>query len=425
METMTVATARWLVSDDGAAAVAAAVRSLDAGEDELTTTAAMRRQVAVAEHGAAAVTAAVARRRARDRWPDAERLLFTRHGLEEASDPDVAAWRARRLVHGPGVGPGREAADDPYPPPEVWDLGAGLGGDTVAIARAGARVTAVEHDPARCVLLAHNLAVSGVDARVVRDDAGSVVVPAHARVHVDPARRREGRRVRDLDEHRPAVGSMLRVHGHAAGLAITLAPGVDADDAVLGEDVEVEYVQLGGDLVEAIAWRGDLRAPRVTASATLLPAGLRRARTGPRGPRLAVGDPGSHLVEVAVAAVRARLHDDIGAGIGARRLSVRRALLTTDRPPPASPWYRARRIEAVLPPRPPRVRRWLADADPAPVELVLHGFDADVTAWWRALGRPPRGPSGWRIELVRRDDDAIAVITRADDGSGAPEADPS
>ena len=31
--------------------------------------------------------------------------------------------------------------------------------------------------------------------------------------------------------------------------------------------------------------------------------------------------------------------------------------------------------------------------------------------WWRELGRPTRGPGGVRVELVRTDEGALAIIT--------------
>jgi hypothetical protein len=59
------------------------------------------------------------------------------------------------------------------------------------------------------------------------------------------------------------------------------------------------------------------------------------------------------------------------------------------------------------------VRRWLRDRDVPPLELAVHGLEVDVAAWWRELGRPPRGPTGWRLALVRLDDGAVAIVTGA------------
>ena len=172
-------------------------------------------------------------------------------------------------------------------------------------------------------------------------------------------------------------------------------------------------MQYGTGLREAVAWTGELRDPGVAARATLLPDGVSRVRpTGHDRVRLRVAAPGPVLVEVAPAAVRARLHDDIGHEIGARRLAAGRALLTTDEVPPTSPWYRAATVLAVLPPRPKAVRAWLRAHDPEPVEFAAHGLPLDASAWWRALGRPPRGPTGWRIELVRTDDGSCVLVTQ-------------
>lgn len=383
--------ARWLVGTDGLQAVAEATRELDAGRDELAVNRLLRAGGLPASRAIAVVGAARSRQRARARWKDADRLLFTPQALEQASDPEVAAWRARRVAGA-----------------EVWDLCAGAGGDALAFAAAGATVTAVDHDPARLVLLEHNAAVIGVEVRIRCADVLSVTPPTGALVHVDPSRRDAGRRVRRLAHHRPPVGALLRHLDDAAGVAVVLSPAVPLDDPDLPPDAELEFVQVGPDLIEATAWLAALRSA-AAASATLLPGGHHRVRHRPVE-RLPVGPVGSHLVEVAPAAVRARLHDAIGRDLGARRVAARRALLTTDEPAAPSPWYRTWPVEAVLPARPGRLRAWLADAEPAPLEISVHGLDTEPARWWRALGRPPRGPTGRRVALVRTDDGAVAVV---------------
>jgi hypothetical protein len=397
--------AAWLVSDDGLEAVARTDAELRVGAEVLTVVTARRRDGLDARRAAAVVDAAQARVRARARWPDADRLVFTRSGLEQASDPAVSAWRAQRF------------ADHDH----VEDRAAGCGGDTLAIAATGAQVTALDRDAARLRLLAHNAAVRGLDVTTVVADALTHPPPAEGPVHVDPGRRLGGRRVRRLAEHRPsvpAVAAHLATVAEGPGLGVVLGPGVDLDDPDLPDRVELEFVQLGRHLVEAVAWSGGLRAPGADRTATILPdpasvdavEPATRSR-GTRGPRLAVGAVGDLLVEVAPAAVRARLHDEIGAEIGARRLATRRALLTVDGDLLASPWWRARPVEAVLPAGPRAIRRWLQGVDTRPVEVVLHGVDLDPVGFRRAIGDPPGGPNGRRIELVRGDDGAFAVVT--------------
>jgi hypothetical protein len=405
---LSVEVATWLVGADGLEAVDRCEAELAGDADVLAAVAARRREGLDRPRAAAVVDAALARSRARGRWPDADRLLFTREALEQASDPAVSAWRARRFTDATAV----------------EDRAAGCGADTLALAATGARVTALDLDAGRLTLLRHNARVRGYDVTTVVADALAHPAPAGGPVHADPARRVAGRRVRRLAEHRPSVPALL---GHlgtvvaGAGVAVVLGPGLDLEDPDLPAPAELEFVQVGRQLVEAVAWTGALATAGVEATATLLAHPLAdtdaadpltRSRGG-RAPRLPVGDVGDVLVEVAPAAVRARLHDELGAEIGARRIADRRALLTSDGPVAPSPWWRTRTVEAVLPARPRTIRRWLRTADPLPVELVLHGVTGDPTALRRELGDPPGGPDGRRVELIRRDHDAIAVVTRA------------
>lgn len=398
--------ALWLVSTDGRDAVARATGGLDDGIENLRVVTALRRDGLDQQRAAAAIGAAQARLRARTRWPDADQLLFTRSGLEQASDPAVSAWRARRFA-------GHE---------QLEDRAAGCGGDTLALAGAGAAVTALDLDEGRLTLLAHNASVRGLEVRTWVADA--LVAPAPlGPVHCDPGRRVEERRVRRLADHRPPVPRLvahLTATVAGPGLAVVLSPGVELDDPDLPSDAEVEFVQLGDQLVEAVAWFGALRRSRWSATVLAAPTGepdpaapaaVTRSR-GDRGPRLPVGAVGAFLLEVVPAAVRARLHDEVGAEAGARRLASRRALLTVDDDPGPSPWWRTREVEAVLPAGARQLRRWLREADELPVEIVLHGVQVDPEHLHRQLGAPPRGPSGRRIELVRGDEGAFAVVTR-------------
>lgn len=404
-ESLPTRVARWLVSAAGRGAVAAAVEALEGGGDELAVGEGLRENGLDPARAVAVIDAALARRAARPLHPDADRLLLTRVGLEQRSRPEVAAWRARRFEGGRAV-----------------DLCAGLGGDTAALAERVDDLVAVERDPARVLLLRHNAAGSG--AAVLRGDALAVPVCAGLAVHADPGRRRGGRRARWLADYEPPVPDLLAALQRARprGVGVTVSPGLSWEDRDLPGRAEVEFVQVGGDLVEAVLWLGGLRRSDRRATATLLPTAGEAGRGSSGDPiatrsrsgsptLLPVGEIGAVLLEVAPAAVRARLHDELGRGIAARRVARRRALLTAPEAP-SSPWWTRWMVEAVLPPRPSRVAAWLRDAEPRPLSIAVHGLDASPERWFEELGSPKRGPQGRRLHLIRTDRGAVAVPAR-------------
>ena len=120
-------------------------------------------------------------------------MWFTRDGLEQATRGVVADRRARRLVAA-GV-------------TRIADLGCGIGSDTIAFARAGLRVTAVDADVTTASVAAANVDALGLGHLVtVRTaTADSVDLGAVDAAFCDPARRRATGRVFDPDALLAAV----------------------------------------------------------------------------------------------------------------------------------------------------------------------------------------------------------------------------
>lgn len=417
VETLAPAVAAWLVGD-GADAVRQATTWLDDGMDDLAVGTRLRATGLAAAQAVATADAARARRRLREQGhPFADDLLVTSAALEQASPRAAARWRRGALDRVTG-GSG--------PSTSLTDLCAGAGLDAVVLAQDGRRVVAVEQDPARATLARHNLAATGAEARVVVGDA--LAEPLVGPVHADPGRRRaDGRRTSALADVAPPVGALVarwRATGSPA-LVVSCSPALALDDPDLPADAELAFLEVEGRLVDAVLVLGRAAAPGARRAVLLDTDGRVQARAssgaagsgvvevdalapgasggGPSGP-----DPLDHdvdvtgrwLVEARPALVRARLHEAVGAAHGMRRASSRRALLVSDEPPPPSPWWSSRQVVADLPPRPRALRRWLATTEPRPVEWVLHGVREDVGRLHGAAGRPPRGPDGWRAELV-------------------------
>lgn len=392
METLSPAAVRWALTDGRSHLddIMAAT-----GGDELQRSDSLRRagltleQTRAALDIAAGTAAAGVAGQPRHTW-------WSRVGAEQASDPHVARWRARRFD---GL--------------VLADLTAGCGGDAIALGEVGLAVAAVERDPVRIELLRRNLPPSTL---VVHADvmAGSVRPPAW---WADPARRVDGRRVKRLRDGVPSLPALIERFGvEAAGIAVS--PGITLDDPDLPASAELEFVQVGQRLVEATVWLGMLRSRGpggggegpATRSATLLPAGS-HVRGEPVADHLPVGEVGAYLLEPAAALVRARLHEVLGERIGARRIAAQRAMLTADAPT-ESPWFTSWAVEAVLPAHVRAVRRHLRQVnDDLPLEIALHGIDVDVRRWLHGVGAP-RGPHGRHLHVLRVGDGGIAVLTR-------------
>ena len=108
----------------------------------------------------------------------ADRMLFTRAGLEQATRLEVGARHAGRF---------RDAGVA-----RVADLGCGIGGDALAFAGIGLDVVAVDADGVTAALAAYNLAPFGEQAQVRHARAEEVDLAGVDAVWLDPARRTAG-----------------------------------------------------------------------------------------------------------------------------------------------------------------------------------------------------------------------------------------
>lgn len=224
---------------------------------------------------------------------DAARMYFTHDALEQSTRRTVADHRAARLA-------ATGAAT-------VVDLGCGIGGDLVALARAGLRVRGVELDPVRAAIATANLRALELDGEVECGDARNTAIRPDEIAFIDPARRDgRGRTFATADLQPPWDWVRQLLEGRAVA---KLMPGL-AHDAV-PRGIEAEWVSDGGNLVEACLWG----APFATATrrATVLPSGEGLVATGEP---VAVADVGGYLYEPDDAVIRAGLVSELAATIG-------------------------------------------------------------------------------------------------------------
>jgi SAM-dependent methyltransferase len=385
---------RDLATPAGSAALTRAAELLTSGTDPVTALSRLRAEVGVELAGPAW---GVARQREKARaafGADADRLFFTGDTLEQAGRPALADRRARRLLAG-GV-------------QSVADLGCASGTETVALARAGAAVVAVDTDPVARELTALNVAALGLGGVEVRDaDVVELVAAAAdgrvagcAAAVLDPARRAGGRRLLDPDRWSPPWSTVVALLDRVPRCVVKVAPGLDHDRVPAG--VEAEWVSVGGSIVEALLWGREVsttwrRATRVDGDQV-------RELTADADPGPApVGPVRGWLHEPDPAVIRSGLVSLVAAELGATLVDPTIAYLTSDSPA-GIPWVGSWPVSDVLPFNLKKLRAVLRGRDVGRVTVKKRGSAIEP----ETLGRRLRGPGGGT---------AVVVVTRV---AGAP-----
>ena len=340
---------------------------------------------------AAAMTQARLRARATEKLApdDAGRMLFTDAGLQQATRRVVAEHRATRLAG--ALAPGAH----------VLDLGCGIGGDLVALARAGLRVTGVESDPVTVAIARHNVAALGLRdvVRVVLGDATSVDRAAADAVFCDPARRSPSGRQLDPRRWSPPwefVAELLRGEG-----VVKVAPGIDHQ--LVPDGVEAEWVSDRGELVEAALWSGRLAG--VPRRATLLPAGDTLTTADDPGPGSGRG-VAAVLHEPDDAVIRAGLVTAVAAIVGGWLPDPRIAYVTSPEPV-RTPFARSYAVLEQLPYDPVRLRAWVRAGGVGRLTVKKRGVGVEPDALRRALR--PRGTAEATLVVTRVADRAVVL----------------
>jgi hypothetical protein len=341
------------------------------------------------EHGAGKVTAAIelsiARTRAAAKFGAAATALWAdRRGVEMASAPHVAAWKAERFA--------REGGN-------AVDLCCGIGGDLAELARR-VPATGVDLDPLRAWMAAQNAGVptecADATARVRDEDLA----------HADPARRDGGDRriVRSVDLL-PPLAEIRRVTARCRGTAVKLGPGMDLDAAEVRGDGEVEFISDGGQLVQQVLWTGTLASHAGRRTATRLGADGACTVSGlpqPAPPTDLPGAFGDAILVPDPALERARLLGMLAAAHALAEPAPGLGVLTASGVPAhadVAAWFERFTIIEELPAREPTVAAWLAARGAGIVTVRTRGGACDPDAWQRAMRGP--GDEPWTVFVLR------------------------
>ncbi len=312
---MDLATFERLRSPAGLTVLARAVELYAGGADPVRAGAQLRRE-ADPDLAAAAMGQAALRLAARAKLgEDAAHLFLTPDALEQCTRAEVAAHRAARVSF---------AA-----PSSVVDLGCGIGGDLVALARrlapTGTPVAGVELDPVRAAMAQANLEVLGLSGAVMTGDATSLDLGGFGLVVADPARRSGRGRTFDPDAYVPPWSWVEDLLTRPA--VVKVAPGIPHDRVPRG--VEAEWVSFRGEVKEAALWSPSL-ATTARRATVIQRGGLATltAEDDPGPAAVGTGPVSAYLFEPDGAVIRAGLVTAVAARLGGTLVDPRIAYVT-------------------------------------------------------------------------------------------------
>lgn len=369
-----------------------------AGRNTAVINTELRRRGIPADQVAALLTQASLREKAKAKFgEDAQQLLFTQAGLEQATRYQISRLHAERF---------RTAGCT-----RVADLGCGLGAESLAFLAIGIEPRAVELNPFTAALASHNL---GVLARRMQLPTPQVRVGNAEQfgagdadgVFFDPARRTAGhtdtRRVASPDDYSPSLWFAFELASQLP-TGIKLGPGFDRE--LIPEHAEAQWVSVDGQLVEMGLWFGEAARPGIRRAALMMrgtgsgDAGGCAELTAPEDSADAeLRELGEFLYEPDGAVIRARLIGDLATRIDAGMLSDGIAYLTSDQLSETA-FAQAFRITETLNPREKDLRQALNARGIGSLEIKKRGADVDPAALRKRL-------------KLRGDHHATLILTR-------------
>lgn len=357
----------------------AALRDYDPAQ-ELAVASRLRR-----DHPAELVSAALGQARLRQRAvakfgaEDAYRMYFTPNGVEQSTRATVGTYRAARLK-ALGVG-------------SVADLCSGIGGDALALARAGISVLAVDRDPLTAATARANAAALGLDALIeVRcADVTEIDTAPYDAVFVDPARRGGRGRIFDPEAYSPPLSWAMDAARKAPHAALKIAPGIPHE--TVPDEAEAEWISDGGDVKEAVLWFGTEPGAR---RATLLPSGA--SLTGRGLPDPAVRPVGRYLYEPDGAVIRAHLVAEVAEELDGGLIDGTIAYVTADELRP-TPYASAYEITDVLPFNLKKLKALLREREVGTLTVKKRGSAVEPEEIRRKVR--PKGPNAATVLLTR------------------------
>ena len=396
---MQLEVARFLISDKGKKVIAQAQIALEQEGDSMRALLRLRKHT---DRECAEGAWAIATLRIRGHvkfGAMASEMYFVEEALEQASSARAAAYHASRFAEA-GI-------------TSVADLCGGIGGDALAFARAGLKVTLVESDPVRALFAAENARVNGFELLIDIHCMDAMRVSQIAdSAWLDPSRRIGGHRVLSPDDYLPPLSFLktLKERGFSH-IGVKLSPALD--HAIAREyGAGLEFLSDCGECKEGLLWTGFLRREE-DVTAIVITQSDRNTITGKSDdfestPYIASGR-GSFLYEPDPAVIRAHLVRTLAEQIGASLIDPQIAYLTSDRLI-STPFAKAYEILEWFPYHLKALKKALVDREVGRVVIKKRGFPQEPEAVRKQLKLS--GPNELIVVLTRIGKHHQAILCR-------------
>lgn len=362
---------RWLLGREGAKRLDAVARMLRDEQTDLVGATTQLRKELSPQRTHLVLEQVELRRRAKEKFGDAERLFFTDVGLQQASGEAVADYKAAQFGDGSMVA----------------DLCCGIGGDLMSLARRGPAV-GVDRDEVATLLAAANCRATGLPGVEVRTQDVQDFSRDDARfVHIDPDRRPGGRRTTTLALHQPGEAFLDALLERFAGGAVKLAPATEVPPRWESR-CQLEWVSHRRECKQLVAWFGTLARQVGGRAATMLRSGHRpetfHQKVDLSAPSDLASGIGPFLYEPDPAIIAGRLVGAVASRYELKALAPGVAYLTGDGRV-ADRMLAGFEVLAAMPFDEKRVKAALRSRRAGPVEVKKRGVEMDPESLRRRL----------------------------------------
>lgn len=249
------------------------------------------------------------RLKAKEKFPRAMEMFFTKSALEQASSEVIAKHRSIRFINCSNVA----------------DLCCGIGGDLLQLAQVSS-VTGVDKDLLHLEMARTNAQVLGVAKNTcfIESDVRGVKLEQFSGIFIDPSRRTSEGRLKAGDSE-PPIDWCIELLSQIQNIGIKLAPGID--HKLFPPNWELEFISLGKDLKEAAAWSPALAT--TNRRATIMPHG--HTLVSEPGEPVSVDAPGQYLLDPNPAVTRAGLVEELARQVNAWKIDNKIAFLSSNK----------------------------------------------------------------------------------------------